>query len=110
MVSYNEASEELKRYFQEMDDLCNWHKEMLAKYEGDIMEQSVYDVEQGRKFVDTWEAINRIHPKDKNLICLHQIHRPAEIIEIFSEDVKRKETLKKMNYDAKKRLKKEMGL
>lgn len=105
MLRYKEAKKELLDYIKQMDDLCEWHKEMLAEHEDDIFECKHYDVSLGRRFVKVWEAMDKLPVKDKHLICLYQIYKPKEVLEVFSDDIKNTGALSKLYYKAKVRLK-----
>lgn len=83
---YEEGKQALEKYIAYMTSTYEYNKKMIEETKPDIMEQSVYDVEEGKRFCKLWEVIQTLKTSDRNLILTHIINnkKPNKTLEVFN--------------------------
>ena len=109
--NYEIAKGELAEYISDMEATYKYHKDMIKECEEDESLLDVYELEEGKKFVKTWDIIKNVLSVDeKNLLLLHQIYiKPQKTLEVFNgmgNSVKNKATIARKIWIIKEKIKK----
>lgn len=86
-LKYEEGKKKLSEIVSEMNNIYQYHKQMIEDYE--VMGYpSGYDEEEGKLFVKTMEVINQLKPHEKNLwLCfVANNYNLKQTLEIFNDE------------------------
>ena len=85
-TNYEEGKQKLSEIVKEMNDLVEFHKQMLSEHElmGDY--PPTYDEEEGRQFVKLMKTVNTLKPHERNLfLCfVSNNYNYKKTLEVFN--------------------------